>query len=378
MLNKMYVKGVGMTKFGLEDRMSYSMAYEAAQECLNDSDISMNKIDAVVLSTVDSEVNGERQRHYSSALASLFKRKMPIIRVPAVCGGGGAALWTAKRLGFDNTLVLAVDRVATNTTKIITNEIMNANDNIWEQQEGIIFPTQNALISQQHMQKYNSTMDDLALIAFKNHKNAYLNPKAHFYKKKVTLEKIKNSPIVSSPFRLFDCTLSVNGAAACLLTKNKTDIELAGSGLAIDYLAPFEREDLTTWQATVLAAKQAYKQAGLESSDINVVEIHDAFTSIELIAYEDLGFCKKGEGSRLIRDGVTNIDGKLPVNTSGGLKARGHPISPTGLAQVYEIVKQLRREAGERQVNEHKYGLTQNIGGAGGSISVHIFKKIAG
>jgi acetyl-CoA C-acetyltransferase len=205
-----------------------------------------------------------------------------------------------------------------------------------------------------------------------------LNPKAAFYGKKVGLDKIKNSPVVASPLRLFDCSISVNGAAATILTKDKTDIEIAGSGFATDYLMTMERDSLVEFKASKLASEQAYNQAEIGASSVDVLEVHDAFTILELMSYEDLGFCKKGEGSKMIRDGVTKLDGKLPVNTGGGLKARGHPISPTGLAQVYEIVKQLRGECGDRQISKHKYGMTQNIGGVGASISVNIFKNVGG
>jgi len=374
----MYIKGVGMSKFSLEDRNTWDMAYEATYESLEDADMSMRDIDSVVVSTVDTVVNPERQRQYQSLMASLLKKKIPIIRVPAVCGGGGAALWTALRLGYNNTLVLATDKIATNTTPIIVNEIMNATDKVWEQDEGVNFPAENALVAQEHFQKYGTTSDDLALVSFKNHSNAFNNPKTPFFNKKVTLDKIKKSPIIASPLRLFDCTMNVNGAAACILTKDKCDVGIVGSGFSVDYIAPFEREDMSTWRATKNAAEQAYNMAGISASDIGVAEVHDAFTILEIIAYEDLGFCEKGDGANLIRDGVTNINGRLPVNTSGGLKARGHPISPTGLAMIYELVKQLRGECKGRQVTDVRYGLAQNIGGAGGSISVHILKKLAG
>ena len=372
-----YIKGVGMTKFGVEDRTTHSLAFEAAQEALNDSDIGMNDIDAAVVSTVDTKVNDERQRHYPSLLASILKKKMPIIRVPAVCGGGGAAFWTALRLKYNNILVLAVDKVLAAPTQIITKEIMNAGDNFWEQEEGLIFPAQNALVAQQHMLKYGTTHDDLLMIAYKNHYNGSLNPKARFYGKKVSLEEIKRAPIVASPFNLYDCSISVNGAAAAVISKDKSDIKVIGSGLATDYLAPFEREDMTVWNATVEAGKEAFKQASIDQKDVNVAEIHDAFSIVELIAYEDLGFCKKGDGKKLVREGYTRLDGKMPVNTSGGLKARGHPISPTGVAQVVEIVDQLRERCEERQVHNAKIGLTHNIGGAGGTGIVNIFRKIA-
>ena len=374
----MYVKGVGMTKFSIEERSNYEMTYEAVNEALNDADIPLSRIEAVVVSTEDTIVNDEKQRHYASVVSSLLKKKVPIIQVPAVCGGGGAAFWTALRLGYDNVLVLATEKLAGNKTEIITNEILSAADKVWSQDEGVVFPAENALLAQQHMRQFGTTTDDLALIAYKNHENAFKNPKAHFYGKRVSLDQIKKSPVVASPFRLFDCSISVNGAAAAIITNEKTDVEVVGSGFATDYLMTFERESLVELKAIKLAAQQAYNQAGLSPSDINVVELHDAFTILEIMSYEDLGFCKKGDGAKLIRDGTTKMDGRLPVNPAGGLKARGHPISPTGIAQIYEIVKQLRGECGERQVKNHKYGLTQNIGGVGASISVHIFKRVGG
>jgi acetyl-CoA C-acetyltransferase len=294
----------------------------------------------------------------------------------AVCGGGGAALWTANKLDYNNVLVVGVERLLTNNSMVVTDEIMMAAERIYEQAEGLNFPAQNALVAQQYMLKYGATTDDFALVAYKNHSNAFLNPKARFYKREVTLKQIKKSPIVASPLRLFDCSLSVNGAAAAILTKDKTDIEVVGSNLFVDRLSAFESKDMTCWEATVKAAEEAYKQAGITPNDIDIAELHDAFTSVELISYEDLGFCKKGEGKELIRKGVTNLNGKLPVNTSGGLKAKGHPVSATGVSQIYEIVKQMRNEAGERQVSNVKYGLAQNIGGAGSTVTVHILRKV--
>ena len=219
-------------------------------------------------------------------------------------------------------------------------------------------------------------MDDLTLIAFKNHQNATLNPKAYYYQRPVSLEDIKKSPIIASPFRLMDCSLSVNGGAAAILSKEKSDVEIIGSGFATDYLLTFGREMLTHFKATQLAAEQAFSQAKIRLEDIDVAEVHDAFTSVELFSYEDLGFAPIGKGADLIRKGKVNLDGGLPVNTSGGLKAKGHPISATGLAQIYEIVNQLRGRCGERQVKDPKIGLCHNVGGAGGSVTVHILKKV--
>jgi acetyl-CoA acetyltransferase len=219
-------------------------------------------------------------------------------------------------------------------------------------------------------------MDDLAMIAHKNHENGYLNPNAYFYGKKVSLDKIKNSPVVTSPLRLFDCSITVDGASAVVLTKDKTDVEIKGSSLSADYMSPFEREDLTKWDGTVTTGNEVFKQAGLDRGDIDFAELHDAFTIVELLAYEDLGFCKKGEAYKAIRDGRFKMDGKMPVNVSGGLKAKGHPVSATGLGMIYEIVKQMRGEAGDRQLSNVNNALAHNIGGAGGTTVCHILKKV--
>jgi acetyl-CoA C-acetyltransferase len=248
-------------------------------------------------------------------------------------------------------------------------------ERIYEQTEGMIFPAQNALVAQQYMAKYDCNTDDLALVAFKNHENAFLNPKARFYNKKITMDMIKKSPIVASPLRLFDCSLPSNGAAALILSTDKSPVEVVGSGLSTSNLSSFERDDMTSWDSTKISAKIAYGQSGTSPSDIDLVELHDAFTSVEIISYEDLGFCNKGEGSKLIREGITNLNGTLPVNTSGGLKAKGHPISATGISQVYEQFLQLTGNAGKRQVDNIKFGLTHNIGGAGSITGVHILKK---
>jgi acetyl-CoA C-acetyltransferase len=373
----MFIKGVGMTKFGAQTDSSQELAYQSTMDALSDADLSMEDIDAVVSSTVDSISNGERQRGFSSIMASIFRKKIPIITSSAVCGGGGSALWTANKLGYNNVLVVGVERLLSNNSQNTTEEILMAAEKKYEQAEGLVFPAQNALVAQQYMLKYGATTDDFALVAFKNHKNAFNNPKARFYKKEVTLKQIKKSPIVASPLRLFDCSLSVNGAAAAIITKDKTDVEIKGSALYVDRLSTFESEDMTTWQASVLASKEAYKQAGIGPSEIDIAEIHDAFTPVELISYEDLGFCKKGEGKDMIRNGTTKIDGSLPVNASGGLKAKGHPISATGLSQIYELTRQIRNECRDRQVSHVKYALAQNIGGAGSTVAVHILKKVS-
>lgn len=367
----MYIKGVGMTKFDYSQKPWWDFAYEASIEALKDAQMDISQIEAIVFTGMSSAAGGEHQTHKVSFLSDLFKTNIPIIETPSVCGGGGVAFWTAMRLsGFKNILIIGSEKLVDNQSDIVVDSILSAAERVIEQTEGMLFPVQNALIWQKYAEKYGATMDDLALIAFRNHSNAALNPKAYFYKRPLDLEKIKNSPVVASPLRLMDCSLSVNGGAAVILSTEKTDIKVIGSGFATDYLLTFGREDITHFKATKLAAKEAFKQAQITPQDINVVEIHDAFTSVELISYEDIGFTEEGKGKELINSN------KISINPSGGLKAKGHPISATGLAQIYEIVNQLRNKCGERQVANPKYGLTHNIGGAGGSVTVHIFEKI--
>ena len=182
----MYIKGVGMTKFGMQTKTSHELVYEATLEALDDAESKMDDIDAIVVSAIDTESNGERQRLFSSVLSSILKKKVPILTLTAVCGGGGAAIWTANKLDFNNVLVVGVERVLTNNSMLVTDEIMMAAERIYEQAEGLNFPAQNALVAQQYMLKHGATTDDFALVAYKNHQNAFLNPKARFYKKKVT------------------------------------------------------------------------------------------------------------------------------------------------------------------------------------------------
>jgi len=388
---KVYIKGVGMTKFDYSQKFWWQFANEAALEALeNAGGMKISQIDAILLSAISSAAGpeSEHQLHKASMISDLFKTNVPIVEVPAVCAGGAVAFWLASHCisNFKNILVLSGERLVESTTEVTTDRILAASERILEQTEGLIFPVQKAMVWQQYMKKYGGTMDDLALVAFKNHQNAIFNQKAYFYQRPVTLEEIKNSPVVASPFRLYDCSLSINGGAAVIISQEKTaakgeprhgrDVELVGSGFATDYILAFLRKDQTHYLASQMAARQAYQEAKIKPEDIDVAEVHDAFTSEEIIAYEDLGFAPVGKGPELLRKGFFNLDGKLPVNPSGGLKAKGHPISVTGLAQIYEITNQLRGRCGERQVKGAKIGLTHNLGGNGGTVVVYIFRKV--
>jgi len=292
-----YIKGAGMTKFDVDQRGSYERIYECVEEALESGNLGLEEIDAIFVSNCEAESNGERQRHVGPMISSMLQRKLPIITVPAGCGGGGAALWNAiefqRKNKLKNILVIGFEKLVANISENVTDEMFMGGERIYEQAEGVIFPAQNALVAQQYMMKYNATPDDLALVALKNHENAFLNPKARFYNKKVTMDMIKKSPIVASPLRLFDCSIPCNGAAAAVISSEKSDVEIVGSSLSTSNLTSFERDDMTSWNSTITAAKAAYKQAGITPKDVDIVEIHDAFTPVELISYEDLGFCNK-------------------------------------------------------------------------------------
>jgi acetyl-CoA C-acetyltransferase len=368
-----------MTKFGVHTETTQEFCYEAVMEALDDADMSLSEIDRIIVAKGDSPNDGERQRMFQGILSSILQdENIPIVQVVSACSGGGVAIWNAINSQARNSLVVGLEKLTPAPTKYVTDDMMMASERIYEQTEGLNFPAQNALIAQQYMRKYGATPNDLALVALKNHDNAFDNPKARFYKKKVTLGMIKKSPIVASPLRLFDCSISVDGAAAAIISKDKTDIEIAGSSLYVDRISAFESKDMTSWDGTKLAAKSAYNQAGISPKDIDFAEIHDAFTPVELMAYEDLGFAKKGEGRKLIKKGITKINGALPVNASGGLKAKGHPVSATGVSQVYEIVKQMQGQAEKRQLKKTKIGLAHNVGGVGSTVTVHILRHTGG
>src|SRR3989338_4721801 len=285
-----YVKGVGMTKFGVHTKTSQELCYDAALEAIQDAEISPEDINAIVISRGDSAVDGERQKLFPSVISSILqKENIPIIQVMAACSGGGAALWDAIHSGYDNVLVMGVEKLTQTPTRIVTDDLMMASERVYEQSEGLNFPAQNALVAQQYMMKYGANSNDLALVALKNHDNAFNNPKPRFFGKKVTMDMIKKSPIVASPLRLFDCSISVDGAAAAIISNDESDIEIAASSLYASRLPTFESDDMTSWEATIFAAQAAYKKAKMNPEDISFVELHDAFTPVELMSYEDLG-----------------------------------------------------------------------------------------
>ena len=310
---------------------------------------------------------------------------IPATRTECACASSGAALRAgifAIMSGlYDVVMVGGVEKMTHRTTPEVTEFLAMASDYPFEQWHGITFPGLYALMATAHMHKYGTTEEQLAMVAVKNHHNGFLNPKAHM-QKEVTLEKALNSRVIAWPLKLYDCSLITDGASCVILTKPEiakkftdTPIHIIGSGQGSDSIGIYERENFTSLAAAKCAAKKAYEMAGVTPKDIDVAEVHDCFTIAEIIAYEDLGFCKPGEGGHLIEEGITTLEGELPINTSGGLKAKGHPVGATGTAQAYEIYLQLTGQAEKRQVDNPEVALTHNVGGSGATAVVHIYRR---
>lgn len=378
------VIGVGMTKWGeLWEKSLRSIFVETALLALDDAGV--DRIDSMYVGCMSSGLF-VGQEHIASLLADyLAQTPVPSARVESACASGGLAL----RQGFievasgmsDVVLVGGVEKMTDVNGHEATYALGTAADQEYEGYHGMTFPGLYALIARAHMEKYGTTREQLAMVAVKNHDNGSKNPLAQF-PFKVTVDSVLNSVMVADPLRILDCSPITDGAAAVVLCpaemarkKKKPVVKIIGTGHATDTIALSQRKDITWLEATYQAGKKAYAMANKKTGDIDLVEVHDCFTIAEICVIEALGFVEKGKGGQAVEKGLTCLKGKIPVNTSGGLKAKGHPVGATGVAQVVEIVKQLRGEAGERQVKGARIGMTQNMGGSGGSTLVHIFER---
>jgi len=381
------IVSAGLSKFGklrgLYAREIFALAAKEAFERCPNLD-PKEDIQALFIGHMGESY--EHQGHTGATVADWTGLlHIPATRTECACASSGASLRAgifAVMSGlYDVVMVGGVEKMTHRTTPEVTEFLAMASDYPFEQWHGITFPGLYALMATAHMHKYGTTEEQLAMVAVKNHHNGFLNPKAHM-QKEVTLEKALSSRVIAWPLKLYDCSLITDGASCLILTKPEiakkftdTPIHIIGSGQGSDSIGIYERESLTSLAAAKYAAKQAYEMAGVTPKDIDVAEVHDCFTIAEIIAYEDLGFCKSGEGGRLIEEGITTLEGELPVNTSGGLKAKGHPIGATGTAQAYEIYLQLTGQAEKRQVNDLEIALTHNVGGSGATAVVHIYRK---
>ena len=377
----------GMSKFGKhEGLLAREIFAEAAFEAFSRCPKLNPKGDIKALFIGHMGEAYEHQGHTGSAMADWAGLTgIPSTRCEAACASSGAALRSgiyAVLSGLADVVVVGgVEKMTHRTTSEVTEYLAMASDYPFEQFHGITFPGLFALMATAHMHAYGTTEEQMALVAVKNHYHGSLNPKAHM-QKEVSLETVLASKYVAWPLKLYDCSLITDGASCIILTKPElaakyTDqpVHIVGSGQASDTIGLYERKSLTSLNATKLAAKTAYDMACVKPGDIQLAEVHDCFTSAELMAYEDLGFCNPGESGKLIESGQTRLGGRIPVNTSGGLKAKGHPVGATGTAQAYELYLQLTGQAGKRQVKDAKIGLTHNVGGSGATAAVHIYRS---
>ncbi len=380
------IVGVGMTRFGELWDMSFDELFiEAGLEALEDAGLSGDDIEAIYVGNM-SAGRFIDQEHVASLIADRSgMTPVPCTRVEAACASGGlafrhAVLAVASGL-FDVVIAGGVEKMTDVTTEEATSILATASDQEWEAFHGVTFPALYAMMARRHMHEYGTDREELALPSVKNHRNATKNPKAQF-RFEITVEQVIESPPIADPLRLLDCSPVSDGAAAVVvcpldMAKELTDtpVVVKASAQASDAIALHDRETLTGLPATVEASRKAYKAAGIKPEDVDVAEVHDCFSIAEIMAVEDLGFVEKGEAGEAYREGVFEIDGEVAVNPSGGLKAKGHPVGASGVAQVVEIVEQLRGEAGKRQVDGAEVGLTHNVGGSGGTVVVHVFER---
>jgi acetyl-CoA C-acetyltransferase len=377
------------TKFGeMWERSFRDIVVEAGVGALEDAGVGGESIDSMFVGNmsggqfVEQEHIGALIADYSGLAAGLH---VPSTRVEAACASGGLAFRQGIQSvasGYNDIVVAAGVEKMTDVSSVgASSALAAAADREWEGMMGATFPGLYAMIARMHMQQYGTTSEQLAQVAVKNHKNGTNNPIAQ-YRNNITVDKVLNSIMVADPLHIFDCSPITDGAAALVLAPAEeaykytdTPIYIKGSGQASDTIALHDRRDITTLDASVYAAKRAYDMAGIGPDDIDVAEVHDCFTIAEICAIEDLGFVEKGQGGRYVEEGNTAIGGRIPVNTSGGLKACGHPVGATGIKQAAEIINQLRGEAGKRQVEGAEIGLAHNVGGSGATALVHILGR---
>ena len=377
---KVNIIGQGMTNFGeLWEFDLRQLAFQAALQAIKNAHLDMKDIDALYIANMNSS-SFTGQEHLGALVASDLNLNCPSLRVEGACASGSLAIhcaFNAIKSGLYKTiLVVGVEKMTDVDAATATNALAAAADEEWEGFYGVTFPSLYAMMAREHFRQYGTTREDLAMISVKNHYNATLNPNAHFHKE-ITVAEVLKAPAVASPLGLLDCSpISDGGAAIILSSEVSGKVELVTSEVSTDKIALHDRDSLTSIKATKLASKKAYSHAEITSKDINIAEVHDCFTIAELIAYEDLDFVKPGFSAKLIHNGYFSRKGKLPVNTSGGLKGCGHPVGATGVKQAMEISLQLAGLAGLRQITKPlKYGLTHNVGGSGATSVINIFKS---
>jgi len=379
------VVGIGIMKWGeLWEKSFRDIFAEAALNALDDAGV--DKIDSLIVGCMTGGLF-VGQEHVGAVMADYIGQKyIPAAHVESACASGGLAfrqayIEVASGLS-DIVMAGGVEKMTDVSGDGATYALATAADQDYEVFHGVTFPGLYAMMARTYMKKYKATRQQLSAVPFKNHQNGMKNPYAQ-YPFPIKLEDVENGVLVADPLHILDCSPITDGAAAVILTTvdiakklKKPIIKIIGSGMATDTLALHQRESTTWLKSTELAGQRALKMAGKKLDDINLVEVHDCFSIAEIIVTESLGFFKPGMGAKAAADGVTALDGKIPVNTSGGLKSKGHPVGATGIGQIVEIVKQLRGEAenGRQLKGSPKVGMTQNMGGSGASAVVHILE----
>lgn len=376
------VIGVGMTKFGeLWGKSIKDIFVEAALKAIEDAGV--DHIDSMYVGAMSPGLF-VGQEHLGAVMADyLGVTPVPATRVESACASGGASFRQAflEVASGASDIVLAGGVEKMTDGADVTEALATAADQEYEVYQGITFPGLYALIARAHMQRYGTTREQLAAVAVKNHRNGAKNPNAQF-RSEVTMEQVMNSTMVADPLRLLDCSPVSDGAAAVIVASmdvakklNKNPIRVAASAQASDTIALHNRRDVTTLDSVVKAAEKAYKMADVKPADMNLVEVHDCFTIAEIVVSEDIGLFEKGKGGEAVEKGWTAIEcNRIPINTSGGLKSKGHPVGATGIAQIIELHEQLSGNAGARQVKGAHIGMAQNMGGSGASCVIHILE----
>ncbi len=386
MTNRVAIVGVGQTKFDEHwERSLRDLSTEAGAAALKDAKIGGELVQALFVGNMSAGrfVGQEHMGALAADAAGL--NPIPATRCEAACASGALAFACAcnaiKSGKYDIVVAAGAEKMTDlkGTDAIAT--LMGAGDQEWESAIGLTFTGLYALIARAHMQKYGTTREQMAMVSVNNHRNGVHNPYAQF-RKEIAVKDVLNSTMIADPLTLLDCSPITDGAAAVVLVSEKiaknftNPIWVLGVGQASDTLALHDRESMTEMKATKAAAQAAYREAGLGPQDMDLAEVHDCFSINEIIAIEDLGFCKKGEGGKFVEDGNIAVGGKMPVNTTGGLKSIGHPVGATGIRQIADITRQLRGGLPEQiQVKGAKRGIALNIGGSGATAVVTILGK---
>ena len=376
-MQSVYVAGIGITKFGKDPRSLAEICHDAAQTAL--TSFEMQEVDAIYIGVMNPEEFTGDSNIASHIADALGLTGIPAVRIETASSAGAAAIqagFQAVASGYYRRVLILGGEKMTHLSTSATTRVLAGVIDKEERQCGATMPALAAMITEKYREKFNLSQSRLetmlCAVAVKNHGNGAHNPMAQF-QKPISRETYLASKYVATPLRLYDCSPITDGAAAVVLTGEKTDVRLAGVGQGTGPLSLRGREIFTSFPATRMAAARAYHMAETSPQGIEFAEVHDAFTPFEIITTEDLGFFAPGKGGDAVLEGVTAIGGRLPVNPSGGLKARGHPVGASGLAQIVEAVKRLRGESGSnRQFNR---GLTQSTGGLASNNFVTILER---